>query len=196
MKHKTFDTVLFQPNPPRKRCQMRILPKKCLTDNGHDSIPRLQKNSSPQAPLPRWTKIKMERFVAMSSPSSFCDFSHRWPSKNLRQLFLLVNSLARCSHSRSLTSLSRTNKLIWEGPQKWKMKQTSFLICAGRKGASQHFGQVWLFLFLGQPPLLLVFLPTFFKHPHLLSAYEKHRQRMRKHAHPLHYGLRPIESSQ
>ena len=124
MKHKTFDTVLFQQNPPRKRCQMRILPKKCLTDNDHDSIPRLQKNSSPQAPLPRWTKIKMERFVAMSSPSSFCDFSHRWPSKNLRQLFLLVNSLARCSHSRSLTSLSRTNKLIWEGPQKWKMKQT------------------------------------------------------------------------
>ena len=113
MKHKTFDTVLFQQNPPRKRCQMRILPKKCLTDNDHDSIPRLQKNSSPQAPLPRWTKIKMERFVAMSSPSSFCDFSHRWPSKNLRQLFLLVNSLARCSHSRSLTSLLRTNKLFW-----------------------------------------------------------------------------------
>ena len=161
---------------------------------GHDSIPRLQKNSSPQAPLPRWTKIKMERFVAMSSPSSFCDFSHRWPSKNLRQLFLLVNSLARCSHSRSLTSLSRTNKLIWEGPQKWKMKQT-YIRCR-KEGRCPTFWSSLAFLFLGQPPLLLVFLTTFFKHPHLLSAYEKHRQRMRKHAHPLHYGLRPIESSQ
>ena len=172
MKHKTFDTVLFQRNPPRKQCQMRILPKKCLTDNDHDSIPRLQKNSSPQAPLPRWTKIKMERFVAMSSPSSFCDFSHRWPSKNLRQRFLLVNSLARCSHSRSLTSLSRTNKLIWEGPQKWKMKQTSFLICAGRKGASQHFGQVWLFCFWASRLSSLFSLPLFQTSPLAISLRE------------------------
>ena len=46
--------------------------------------------------------------------SSFCiSLCPRWPSKNSRQRFLLVSSSARCSHSRSLTSLLRTNKLFW-----------------------------------------------------------------------------------
>ena len=37
------------------------------TDSGHNLIPRLQKNSSPRAPSLRWTRIKMERFVGISS---------------------------------------------------------------------------------------------------------------------------------
>merc|ERR1719234_176670 len=64
--------------------------------NGKKTLKRLQKNSSPRAPSLRWTRIKMER----------------GPLKNLLQRFLHVNNSARCSPSRSLTSLLRMNKLL------------------------------------------------------------------------------------
>ena len=141
------------------------------TDSGHNLIPRPQKNSSRRAPLLKWTRIKMERFVPISSFfSPLLSFCPRWPLKNLLQQFLLVNSSARCSPSRSLTSLLRMNKLFWEDTsQKWNVSCTAKTFSLGLNESWSslvpHFGQTWLFVFLGQPRVPCFPSPCFQTYP-------------------------------
>ena len=149
------------------------------TDN---LIPRPQKNSSRRAPLLKWTRIKMERFVQISSFfSPLLSFCPRWPLKNLLQQFLLVNSSASCSPSRSLTSLLRMNKLFWEDTsQKWNVTCTAKTFSFGLKvyPPLSHILVKLGFLCFWASRASLVFLPPVFKHIHLL--WEARGEKMRK----------------
>ena len=152
------------------------------TDSGHNLIPRPQKNSSRRAPLLKWTRIKMERFVQISSFfSPLLSFCPRWPLKNLLQQFLLVNSSASCSPSRSLTSLLRMNKLFWEDTsQKWNVTCTAKTFSLGLKvdPPLSHILVKLGFLCFWASRASLVFLPPVFKHIHLL--WEARGEKMRK----------------
>ena len=120
----------------------------------------------------------MERFVRISSFFSFCP---RWPLKNLLQQFLLVNSSARCSPSRSLTSLLRMNKLFWEDTsQKWNVTCTAKTFSLGLKvdPPLSHILVKLGFLCFWASRASLVFLPPVFKHIHLL--WEARGEKMRK----------------
>ena len=150
------------------------------TDSGHNLIPRLQKNSSPRAPSLRWTRIKMERFVGISS--SFPYFLFSGDPWRIYYSDSCTWTIQQDAHPQDHWHLCWGWINSFEKTQKWNITCTD-KVCE------------WQMLFVWDPSLShilvklgflcfwagrasLVFLSPVFKHPHLLS--EARGKKMRK----------------